>query len=340
MLFASPSLTLTYRNSRGRVAVLGFNTPFVITAGGGQENHINNVHGIPSPGRHGESGGSMRMDRRQIRLSGEVRGGSIGSETAREILHEAFNPTLSGTLTSFNSQTRVWREIDVVLDELPIVEWSPAKKCLVFEIMLVAKSPPFWRGNPLVVNIAQTMKKWSFPMAFPQHGSMLEGMIFGLRHDTLETRFDNMGNVDSGFTVTFRARGGTVVNPSIRNEENPLQQIRINYTMEPNDVIVIENYQHLKTVTLNGESAFHLLDAPETRFFLIQVGRNRIGYRADENVSNLQVRVRYTPEYTYVGGYDPVGMMASPYLAENSRIGELVENEDTGLLVSRLIPRG
>ena len=342
MLFVTPYVTLTYENSAGRSIAFNFNSPFVITSGGGGESHSNNVYGVPSPGRHGETGTGMRMDKRHIRLVGEVRNNwGLTREAAREILHNSFNPTLQGILTSDNRMTNVTRSITVSLEELPTVEWNPQKGCLVFEIMLVAMDPsPFWRGRPLTVTIAQTLKRWHYPMSIPQRGSSLpDTMVFGIHHATLETRFMNMGNVRSGFTAEFRARHGSVTNPEIRDEETG-NKIRILHTMARGDRIVIENYEQRKTVSLNGENALHLLDAPETRFFMIQVGQNRIGYRADENVSNLEVRVRYTPEYTFVGGYDPQAMRMSPYLAENTFTDNLIENEETERLLSRLVPLG
>ena len=316
----------------------GFASPFVITSG--QESHPNQVYGVPAAGRHGESATGMRMDRRRIRLVGEVRRADIDSELAREMLYDAFNPTLEGLLVSENPFTGVRREIDCRLEELPVIEWSHQKRCLVFEIVLVALSP-FWRGRPLTVAIAETTRKWSYPMSFPQRGSALpEHMIFGIRRQTLETRFENAGNVASGFTATFLARGGTVTNPSIRDEQSGAQ-IRLNYTMQQHDSITIENYLHKKAITINGENGFRFLDADGTSFFLVRVGRNRIGYRADTNISNLEVHVRYTPEYTYVGGREEsnVPLMRSPYLAENANTAELVQNEGTQRLSVRMVPR-
>jgi len=339
MLFVTPHVSLEYENTRGGNMKLGWGTDFIVTAGGGQESHANNVYGVPAPSRHGESATGKRMDKRHIRLTGEVRNSRMSREYAREKLHNTFNPTLSGILTSDNSQTGVRRWLACKLEELPTVEWNSRKKCLVFEIMLVAQDP-FWKGRPLTVSIAQTLKRWSYPMSIPQRGSALpDTMTFGIHHATLETRFLNAGNVESGFTVEFHARHGSVENPSVRDEETG-NQIRLKYTMQRGDRLVIVNYLHEKRVELNGENALHLLDAEETKFFLIKVGTNRIGYRADENISNLEVRVRYTPEYTFVGGYDPQAMRVSPYLAENATTRELIENPATERLLSKLVPIG
>lgn len=342
MLFVSRHVTLTYENERGRSIQLGYGTPFLITAGGGQEEHRNNVYGVPAPGRHGESKTDARLGRRYIGLVGEVRS-NVDNEDAREEIHNAFNPTLNGTLTSLNTRTGVRRWIKCIPEELPAIRWN---KRLEFDIRLVALDP-FWKGRPLTVNIAQTLPCWSYPMSIPQPNSRLDGtMVFGLHFGTLETRFENKGNVASGFTAEIRARTGTVVNPSIRDMETG-NQIRINYTMERFDKLTIVNYLHEKRVLLNNEThlpngrpVMDLLDADATRFFLINVGANRIGYLADENVSNMRVNVQYTPEYTFVGGYDTMQMIRSPYIAENARTAHVIENVETNMLVNRLIPTG
>jgi len=339
MLFVSPHVTLTYRNAADFEMSFNFFSDFVITATGGQETHINNAYGVPAPGRHGEQKTGMRMDRRHIRLVGEVRNGKIDSETARYILHNAFNPTLEGVLTSHNTSTAARRWITVAPEELPIVEWSHQKKCLIFEIVLAALDP-FWKGRPLTVAIAQTIPRWSTMTYIPQRNSRLPNtMVFGITHGVLETRFINAGNVASGFTAEFRARHGSVLNPTIQDMHTG-SQIRVLHNMARGDVLTIINYLHEKRVLLNGENALHLLDTEETQFFLIQVGANRIGYLADENVSNLNVNVRYTPEYTFVGGFDPVPRRISPYLGESKQSGQLVESIESGRLLSPLIRIG
>jgi hypothetical protein len=53
----------------------------------------------------------------------------------------------------------------------------------------------------------------------------------------------------------------------------------------------------------------------------------------------LQVHVRYTPEFTYVGGDEREAPppKVSPHLAENAATGMLVENAVTGKLVGRIL---
>ena len=178
------------------------------------------------------------------------------------------------------------------LDEFMQVKWSGGRR---FEINLVATNP-FWQGQAAVEVIAQVVREFYFPTAIP-----VGGMSFGMRHKTLESVFENVGNVESGFVATLRARGGSVVNPSIRNEVLG-RELRLNYTMQPDDEIVITSNLQEKRVIINGQNGFRFLDAGVTRFFYIQVGTNRIGYRADENVGNLGVGVRYIPNFTFAEG--------------------------------------
>jgi len=336
-LFVPVDAHISYTNVKGDSISFNFFSPFVITAAGGIEDHKNNVYGSPAPGRHGETRSGSRMDRRHIRLVGEIRK-ELDREEARQIFYRAFNNTLEGTLLFHNTRTRLWRNIRCELEELPIIEWSARRKCLTFEVPLVSLEP-FWNGRSTVQRISENIKLWHFPMTFPQAGSNLldNQMLFGVRNPNLSSFFDNVGNVASGFTAILRARIGTVVNPSIINETTG-EQIRILHTMQPSDRIVIENYMHIKRIWLNDEDSFHLLDDEITTFFLIDVGRNHIGFRADINVINLYVEAIYTPLYTYVGGYDPAptGLIRSPYLAMDQSTEYLVETTN-GFLVHTAI---
>ena len=47
----------------------------------------------------------------------------------------------------------------------------------------------------------------------------------------------------------------------------------------------------------NGEKAFKILDRLNTDFFDLKVGKNIVSYSADENISNLDVIVYYSPLY-------------------------------------------
>jgi hypothetical protein len=212
----------------------------------------------------------------------------LGLEAASRSLHSVFNPTLKGTLHYIDGVTK--KEISCRVEEVPEVYWS--QKQLKFDIKLVCMDP-FWKGAAVVEVIAETLKGLKFPMSICRNK-----IIFGIKAASLHSRFENAGNASGGFTATLRARYGTVVNPEIRNEVTG-DRIRLNYTMQRDDVVVIVSGLQEKRVEINGVNGFIYLDAENTRFFGMSVGSNRIGYRADENVGNLFVHVRYVPGWTY-----------------------------------------
>ena len=67
--------------------------------------------------------------------------------------------------------------------------------------------------------------------------------------------------------------------------------------MSKGDVIEIINYPEQKKITVNGtENGFKYLDIDST-FFNLEIGKNIIGYIAEENTINLEVIMYYTPRY-------------------------------------------
>ncbi|MCL2420825.1 MAG: phage tail family protein [Defluviitaleaceae bacterium] len=289
-MLVTPSVTLKYKNTANQEMALNFLSTFVCEKC--EEVANNQVHSIKQGGTHGQFFTGMSLDERNIRLTGQVRRG-LSSEAALQILHNVFNPTINGILYYENPTLGMQKEIPCRASELPSVYWS--QKQLRFDIPLIALDP-FWKGQSIIESIAETLKEFYFPTSIPQ-----EGMSFGVRHSTLESQFENRGNVESGFMAVFRAQYGTVVNPEIRNEITG-ERIRLQYTMQKNDVITILNDLQEKRVDINGTNGFRYLDAANTTFFKIAVGTNRIGFFADANINNLLVHVRYTPNYTFAEG--------------------------------------
>jgi len=289
-MLVTPYVNLSYINAATGELLLNFLSTFVCEKCDEAAN--NQIHTIKQGGTHGQFFTGMSLGERNIRLSGHVKHG-INLEAAMQALHSVFNPTIAGILRYENKRMKIYKEIPCRISELPQVFWS--RNQLRFDIVLVALDP-FWKGQSLTEIIAQTVKEFSFPSAIPARE-----LSFGTRHSTLESKFENKGNVESGFLAVLRARYGTVVNPEIRNEVTG-EKIRLNYTMRANDVITILNDLQEKRVEINGVNGFRHLDAAGTTFFKIDVGTNRIGFRADTNVSNLFVNVRYTPNYTFAEG--------------------------------------
>jgi hypothetical protein len=283
-----PWVALSFENEAGKALSL---SPFsAFWCEKCEEALPNNLHSIKQAGTHGRYFTGMSMDERMFVLSGHV-DPKMTLKSAICSIQEVFNPTLSGVLTYRNARDNTLREIGCRLSELPKLYWSGNR--LRFDVQLTA-TDPFWKGPPQLVNIAETMKQFHFPVVIPR-----EGLSFGLMHHRLETRFENAGNVESGFVAVLLARYGRVKNPEIRNEVTG-ERIRILFEMNKGDELVITNLLQKKHIDINGRNGFRHLDAGNTTFFTLAVGTNRIGYHADENISNLFVHLRYVPNYTFV----------------------------------------
>ena len=69
-------------------------------------------------------------------------------------------------------------------------------------------------------------------------------MTFGTKKPASETEVENIGDVESGFRVVFKARG-TVTNPKIFNKITG-EYIKINYIMAKGDSIEVVNYPRVE----------------------------------------------------------------------------------------------
>ena len=286
----TPDVSLSYENEmRQSIEFNYFSTFMVLNA---DEAISNSVHSIKQPGVHGEFYTGMSLDKKHITLRGEVRS-DMNLETAQRMLGNVFNPTIKGVLRYKHLRQHSEKIIECKLSNLPRVFWR--RRRLQFTIELVC-TDPFWKGAAVTEVIAETTGKLAFPIMIP-----IGGMAFAKRLATLETAFENAGNVEGGFTATIRARTGTVTNPELRNIITG-ERLRVLHTMQPDDEITIVSTLQQRRVLLNGENIFRLLDVEVSTFFSIAIGRNVIGYFADNNIGNMLVSVHYVPNFTFMAG--------------------------------------
>lgn len=87
----------------------------------------------------------------------------------------------------------------------------------------------------------------------------------------------NAGDVETGWRATIT---GPAVNPTVKDDTRGLY-MRVIHTLAAGDTMVISTEDRRQTITLNGESAFRLIDRTSTPFRL-RVGPNHISM-ADDN---------------------------------------------------------
>lgn len=234
---------------------------------------------------HGNALVSCTLESRYITISGFIeRTGAVAA--LREKLIQAVNPTLKGMLIHNNQMEQ--REIEVIAEDIPTV--VAAGGMIRYDIKLQACNP-FWQNKEKVEQLALLTPKLAFPLVIP-YG---RGIVFGSKKSVLENEVINLGDTESGFRVIFKARGN-VVNPEIYNKLTG-ERIKIHYVMAKGEVIEVINYPEKKKITLNQmDNGFKYLDV-ESAFFHLKVGKNIIGYIAEENTVNLEVILYYTPRY-------------------------------------------
>ena len=186
--------------------------------------------------------------------------------------------------------------INCVVNKLPVYQRlnDVNYKCLIS----LTASIPFWREivehNP---NIAMWQGAFHFPLIIPEG----QGIHMGVRQPSLIVNIENIGDVESGMIIEFKALG-TLKKPSLFNV-NTREMIKINTDMVAGEIIRINTNIGNKKVTRildNAEIDFvHKIDLDST-FLKLEVGDNLFRYDAEENINNLEVNIYYNPNYLEV----------------------------------------
>lgn len=241
----------------------------------------------------GEVYRSSALEKRQVILKFAI----VCDETAqllkaRNNLIKIFNPKLGqGVLRYvFNG---VERELVCVADGLPLMPLEPSRTFSLGEITLLAHDPYFYDLSEIKVNVATWRNAFKFPLTIPN-----SGMIFGYKEPSLIANVINNGDVECGLTIEFIAKG-TVKNPSLLNI-NTQEYIKVNRTMTAGERITVSTgYNNKKIVSeLDGitTNIMNYLDLSSS-FLQLEVGDNLFRYDADDNLSQLEVNIRYTQRY-------------------------------------------
>ena len=72
--------------------------------------------------------------------------------------------------------------------------------------------------------------------------------------------------------------------------------VRVRVEMQKGDVLIVDTDRRHQVIELNGMNVYQKIDRMSEPFEL-DVGSNYLMYDADENYSNLDVWLYYTPRY-------------------------------------------
>jgi hypothetical protein len=289
---------LTYTNSEGQSVKIGAAPPIMLSKCTGIEGAKNSVSTAKAPEQDGETFTGMSLDKGERTLSGSICvSSSTEVESYRRQLITAFNTKLSGTLQFSDRGTRMMKSCDCKTEDISFGD--PNGQIIDFDVTLLCPNP-FWHDIAESVDeIALWLPKFEFDSVNGFEIDSEDGMEFGERAPSLIVDVQNPGDVPCGMKIIFTALG-TLTNPSIFNV-NTREYFKITKTMQAGETIEIDTKFGQKGVAgyLNGETLnyWNYADLPDSTFLQLQPGSNPLRYNADSGLDNLDVTIRYSPQY-------------------------------------------
>ena len=273
---------LVYTNENGESLYFGYNYDLIIPTGEFADEVDNDIATSKFALQNGSTFNSSALSERTISFKA-----IYAISKAKDIeakIRKVMNPTIKGTFYKYTSADH--KKIEVRLEGTPIITRELGLGAV--EINMIALNP-FYEITKKTEILAKETPLLHFPINF------IEDNVFGTRVTQIETSIQNNGDVETGFVCIFTARD-SVTNPSIINNITG-ERIVLKCEMEKDDVIQVINLPYNKMIVKNGTKDFSLLNIEETTFFNLLVGKNALGIDADENLTNLESRVEFTPLY-------------------------------------------
>ncbi len=251
----------------------------------------NDINTISTVNQIGESFVGNNIESREIDLVLRVRATEDNYRDIKRKFFKIFNPNLEGEFILTNPKGD--KKINVRIRSTPKFEHTDYFYYKEVSISLIALDPSWKDVNETKTNIAIWQGNFSFPLFIPT-----EGIKMGYREPSLIANVNNIGDIQTGMRIEFKALG-TLVNPKLINVETQ-EYIKINKTMTKDEIITVTTDFANKKITCNKngviENAFQFLDLYST-FLQLELGDNLFRYDADEGLDNLEVSIYHTSRY-------------------------------------------
>lgn len=249
----------------------------------------------------GSTTDGKRIKSRPIHMEATLRDGR-NNEVNRQRIIKFFNPKYTGKMTINHSGTK--RNIEYELEGWTFLATNDVHDNLSIIVDLKCADPFMKNIDNFGQNMADIVRQTAFPwrvvkrkvtVPAPYKGLTLPGQITGYRKFKKEVHLPNDGDVPTGVQIRFIAARGSVKNPKITLVGTG-QFMRVVVTMEQEDVLMIDTNVRHQVIELNGVNIYQKIDRRSEPFEL-GVGSNYLEYDADENYTNLDVKLFYTPLY-------------------------------------------
>lgn len=213
----------------------------------------------------------------------------------RGALYQVFNPNHNPFRLDFKTSNGESYFLMAELTSAPVVPPDKTNNNSAWQRVLlqfIATDPFIYTSESVSTDIALWIGAFEFPLEIPE-----TGIEMGYRSESLFADVFNEGHEVIGMIIEFRALG-TVVNPSLRNV-NTQEELKLNFTMQGGDLIEVDTRKGKRSIILtrNNEKTniFNTLAFETSTFLQLEPGDNLFRYDADDNLDNLEVRIKHTP---------------------------------------------
>lgn len=254
----------------------------------------------------GASVDGKKIKPRPIHIEASFKSNKNNPENRANVI-KFFNPKYTGKALITNMG--VSRNIEYELEGWTFASVRNMDNKLKILVDLLCPDPYMLNVDNYGKNMANISALFAFPwrmlstrmtsgkLDYPDkaRGMLLGGMTMGYRTLYREVVLANDGDVPTGVQIQFVATRGPVTNPKIANTGTG-QYMRVNVAMQQGDILLIDTNDRHQVITLNGVNYYQHIDR-KSEPFKLAVGDNYLEYDADENYTNLDVNLFYTPKY-------------------------------------------
>ena len=254
----------------------------------------------------GASVDGKKIKPRPIHIEASFKSNKNNPENRANVI-KFFNPKYTGKALITNMG--VSRNIEYELEGWTFASVRNMDNKLKILVDLLCPDPYMLNVDNYGKNMANISALFAFPwrmlstrmtsgkLEYPDkaRGMLLGGMTMGYRTLYKEVVLANDGDVPTGVQIQFVATRGPVTNPKITNTGTG-QYMRVNVAMQQGDILLIDTNDRHQVITLNGVNYYQHIDR-KSEPFKLAVGDNYLEYDADENYTNLDVNLFYTPKY-------------------------------------------
>lgn len=274
--------------SNGKEMAFGKHSAYKIRSIQGLETSDITLTATENSGIDGATVTNRRLGPRHIDIIGGIPSGD--REAYRETLVRFFNPSNEGTAIIEYCGRK--RKVEYLIENVDFGTLDSVYKIPEFTVSLYCENPMLLSTSSYGRNIAAFIPQFSLPFKC----TVEKKQIMGYQKISQSILIANDGDKAVGAEFVVTATRGEVDSPTIRNETTG-QYIKVMRKLFMGDTLQISTIPRQKEILINGSNAITDMDRMSDLSLCIIPGDNVVEYDAEDGMTNMDVRLYYTPEY-------------------------------------------